>query len=400
MRIPSSRASSGHNRLGNSTQATSLASHCGTSIRAVPSDFTPYTRQVVSGFDGMNGSVASQMSRGSVKGRCSAETMMQMSEEAYADPSKYGTNPLAPGMAAPSHESTAVPSRNRSNPLSRTLGSVNDWSQSESEVSSGYAPSSGLDGAILNTGARVSQLARPGDHLAYRPSVRSNLPGADSRSGSRRQQSAPHTVTRGEVVGLRNNHRQPFRTSSSDSPPASPNSGDDFTTRLERIPLLDEGPTLRKSAKHPWPPTGTKHRVREMAARFEKVAQVSSTSRAKHSWSSGQDRASGSGRSVSCPVEGRSTQDSSMEANRGGAGDPFSAASEDAKRDDGPSERAWERLTTALENIPPDDLAMLQEILLNQGNLSQGEGFERRSDSSEKKGDGASGRSNGVFGEK
>lgn len=401
MRTPSIRLSSGDSGLGNSAQAISLASHCGTSIRAVASGSTSRAGEGAPGVDnGMNSRRNSHISRGSVRGRFSADTVVPMSEEVYPDPSKHGSNPLAPTMPAPSHESTAESSSgDRSNPLSTTLGVANDSSQRESVVSGEYAPSSGLDAVITDTGTWNSQLARPEDHLTYRSSIRSSLHRAASQSRSRKPPETPRTAARGESGGSRNERRRAFRfrTSSSESPPMSPSSGGDFTTRLERIPLLDEGPTLRKSAKYPWSPTGSKHRVRAMAAMFEKAAQDSSAPRGGQSRSSDRRGASGSGRSVSCPVEGRSSHGSSMEESLGEADEPFSAGPAVAGKGFRASERAWERLAAALEDMGPDDLAVLQEILAKYGNPSRAEGAGRRSDESEK-GREASGHSSGVSG--
>lgn len=398
MRMPSTGMSSGDNGLGDGAQAVSLASHYGTSIRAVPSGSTTHASNAASGVDSMSGPGSLFLSQGSAKGRYSADTVVPMSEEVYPDPSKYGSNPLAPSMPVPSHESMTGPSGGRSNPLSRTLGIANDWPQGEPDLSREHAPSGGLDAVIPVTGTLDSQLARPEDHLTYRSSIRSNLHKAASQSGSQRQSAASRRATRAEAGGSGSNRRRAVHTSSSGSPPLSPTSGDDFTTRLERIPLLDEGPTLRKSANSLWSPTGSKHRVRAMAARFEKVAQDSSAPRAKYSLSSERGGGSGSGRSVSCPVEVRSSEGSSMESSRGETGETPSVGLGDTGTRDPASERAWERLAAAMESMPPDDLAMLHEIILRQEDLSRGEVSGGRSDESEKEGGEASGRPSRVSG--
>lgn len=368
--VTSTRTSSSDNRPGNDTPTVLLAKNCGASFNDVHSGLTRVSRERSSGFDGRNDSGAPQISRGPVKGRCSADTLVPMSERACPDPSKYGTNPLAPNMTAPSYESTAMLSRDRSNPLPMGLGSANNWSRRGSEVSSGYAPSCGLDGVITNTGTR------------------------DFQPGSQRQSLESHIVTASEAGGSKTNQRRPCRTSSSDSPSLSQNSGDDFTTRLERIPLLDDGPTLRKSAQYPWPPTRAKHSVREIAARLEKVAKDSLAPQSKHSLSLGRGGTSSSSRSVSCPVEGWSPE----KAIRAARDNLFLVGHGNEATMDRASGRAWDQLTIALEYLPPDDLAMLQEILSNQANLSRSEGPEGRSDMRGRKGNGADSRPNGVSG--
>lgn len=370
--------SSGDSRLRNSIQAASLASHGGASIRAVPSGATTHPRRRASDYDGRYDSDVPQTSRGAVRRRCSADTMVSISDAAYPDQSKYGTNPLAPDMAPPSYEATAMSTRDLScNPLARGFSNASNWSsnwsQREAESSRYARPSRRGSMTTNNTGTWDSHLAaRHREYMAHRPSVRSRVGRSDSTL--KPQPPASYTSTGDEAGGLRSRSQTMFRSSSSGSAPISPNSGDEFATRLERVPLLERAPTSGRPGNDPWR-RESKRSVREMAARFEKVDWGPVPRARAHGLSPHRGGSLGSGRSASCPVDARraSLDGSLEEAVLGVADDPFgvSRAGDAVGLEGDRTERAWGRLTTALEKMPPDDLAMLQDILLSQREGSQ-----------------------------
>ena len=370
VRISKVKISPGVDRFNDSEQASSLAR--GPSIRAVPPGVHPRIGSAES--DSVYPHEDFEIYRGEVRKRARADILGVLPEETLPDQSSQYTNPLAPKMCAPVHETNGTSSKNvLSNPLSRAFGNISKWPRGSFEdTGSGRASQNGQseDMGLTDASTHGSPQARHKDYGAYKPSVPSKL-----------RSESTEVPTRCIGRGSKSEHRGVIGSSSSDSPTIDTVNGD-FATHLERMPLLDDEP-LPKLVDAPWPLSKSKRgSVRQIAAKFEGADRDSSTpAGARYSLSEDQPRMSTSGprNSVSCPVGGnRGSRQAWPYGSLEETDDPFVSEAGRApqtsksvsSRKDQADERAWERLTAALGHMPPGDLALLQEFLVGQ---SQGE---------------------------
>ena len=393
VRVSKANMSPGVDGFNDNDQASSLS--CGPSIRAVLPGVHPRIGSADS--DSACPHEDFEIYRGEVRKRARAEILGVLPEETHPDQNNQYTNPLAPNMGAPVHETKGASSKDVSpNPLSRAFGNISKWPRgSFEETGSERATQNGQAEDMGPTDASIhgSPQTRSKDCGAYKPSVPSKL-----RSEST---EVPIKCT---GKGSKSEHRGVLGSSSSDSPTIDTVSGG-FATHLERMSLLDEE-RLPKLVDAPWPLSKSKRgSVRQIAAKFEGIDRDSTTpAGARYSLSEDQPKASisGSRNSVSCPVGGnRGSRQAWPYGSLEDADDPFiseagresKSANNGGSKKDQSDDRAWERLTAALGHMPPGDLALLQELLVvqSQGEAATGAAGRQSIDA---------GRLGGVTGEK